>query len=34
MNFTKYLGFAHATGDQLGDLGAEIEDEYFLVSHC
>jgi hypothetical protein len=33
MNFAKHLGFADATGDQLGNLGAEIEDEDFLVSH-
>jgi hypothetical protein len=25
------MGFAHAAGDELGDLGAEVEDEDFLV---
>ena len=33
MNFTEHFGFAHTAGDQLGDLGAKIEDENFLVSH-
>jgi hypothetical protein len=27
------MGFTDASGDQLGDLGAEIEDEDFLVLH-
>jgi hypothetical protein len=29
MDFGKHAGFAHAAGDQLGDLGTEIEDEDF-----
>jgi hypothetical protein len=33
MDFAEYLGFAHAAGDQLGDLGTEIEDEDFLMGH-
>jgi hypothetical protein len=33
MDFAEDLGFAHATRDQLGDLGTEIEDEDFLVGH-
>jgi hypothetical protein len=28
------MGFAHAAGDQLGDLRAEIEDQDFLVFHA
>jgi hypothetical protein len=27
------MRLAHAAGDELGDLGAEIEDEDFLVLH-
>jgi hypothetical protein len=27
------MRFAHAAGDQLRDLGAEIEDEDFVVLH-
>ncbi len=27
------MGFAHAAGDELGDLRAEVEDEDFLVLH-
>jgi hypothetical protein len=27
------MRFAHAAGDELGDLGTEIEDEDFLVLH-
>jgi len=33
VDFAEHLGFAHATGDQLGHLRTEIEDEDFLVSH-
>ena len=33
MNFTEHMGLAHAAGDELGDLRAEIEDEDFLVRH-
>jgi hypothetical protein len=33
MNFAEDLGFADTTGNQLGDLRTEIEDEDFLVSH-
>jgi hypothetical protein len=33
MQFTIDLMLAHAPGDQLRNLGTEIEDEYFLVSH-
>jgi hypothetical protein len=33
MQFAVHLLLAHAAGDELGDLGAEIEDEDFLVSH-
>jgi hypothetical protein len=27
------MRLAHASGDQLGDLGAKVEDEDFLVLH-
>jgi hypothetical protein len=27
------MGLAHTAGNELGDLGAEIEDEDFLVQH-
>ena len=33
MEFAIHLLLADAAGDQLGNLGAEIEDEDFLVSH-
>ena len=33
MNFAEHLGFADASGDQLGNLGAEIENKDFLVGH-
>ena len=33
MNLAIHVGFANAAGDQLGDLGTEIEDEDFLVLH-
>ena len=33
MQFAINLLFAHAAGDQLGDLRAEIEDQDFLVGH-
>jgi hypothetical protein len=33
VDFAEDLGFAHAAGDQLGDLGTEIEDEDFLMGH-
>ena len=33
VNLTKHMGFAHTAGDELGDLGAEIENEDFLVRH-
>jgi hypothetical protein len=33
MQFAVDLLFAHAAGDQLGDLGTEIEDQDFLVGH-
>jgi hypothetical protein len=33
MDFAKNMGFAHAPGNQLSDLGAEIENEDFLVLH-
>jgi hypothetical protein len=31
MDFAQYMGLAHASRDQLGDLGTEIEDEDFLM---
>ena len=31
MNFAVNVGFPHAAGNQLGILGAEVEDEYFLM---
>jgi hypothetical protein len=31
MHFAKDMRFAHAPGNQLGDLRAEIEDQDFLV---
>jgi hypothetical protein len=31
MDFTVDVGFAHTAGDELGDLGAEVEDEDFVV---
>jgi len=34
MQFAVNLLLAHATGNKLGDLGAEVEDEDLLVSHC
>jgi hypothetical protein len=33
MHFGKHMGFAHAAGDQLRDLRAEIEDEDLVVLH-
>ena len=33
VNLAEDLGFAHAAGDQLGNLGTEIENEDFLVGH-
>jgi hypothetical protein len=33
MDFGIDMGLAHAPGDELRDLGAEIEDEDFLVLH-
>ena len=33
MNFALQMRFADAAGDELRDLGAEVEDEDFLVSH-
>ena len=33
VDFAEHMGFAHAAGDQLGDLGAEIEDEDLRVLH-
>jgi hypothetical protein len=34
MQFAIHLLLAHTAGDQLRDLGAEVEDEDFLVGHC
>ena len=31
VNLAKHRGLAHATCDQLGDLGAEIEDQDFVM---
>ena len=31
--FAKNMRIAHAAGNQLGDLGAEVKDEDFLVLH-
>jgi hypothetical protein len=33
MHLAKHMRLTHAAGDKLGDLGAEIEDEDFLVGH-
>ena len=33
VHFAIHMRFAHAAGDELGDLGTEIEDEDFLVLH-
>jgi hypothetical protein len=33
MHLAKHMRFAHAAGNQLGDLRAEVEDEDFLVGH-
>ena len=33
VDFAKNMGIAHAPGNQLGDLGAEIKNEDFLVLH-
>jgi hypothetical protein len=33
MHLAVHMGLAHAAGNELGDLGAEIEDEDFLVLH-
>jgi hypothetical protein len=33
MQFAIDLLFAHTTGNELGDLGAKVENENFLVGH-
>ena len=33
MNFTVDVGFAHAAGDELGHLAAEVENEDAVVRH-
>ena len=33
MHFTKNMRLAHSSGDELGDLRAEVEDQDFLVLH-
>ncbi|MNF14801.1 hypothetical protein D3C80_2171520 [compost metagenome] len=33
MDIAVEMGFAHAAGNQLGDLGAEVEDEDLVVLH-
>ena len=33
MQFAVNVGFAHAAGDQLGNLRAEVEDEDFVLGH-
>jgi hypothetical protein len=33
MHFAKHMRFAHAAGDELGDLRAEVEDQDFGVLH-
>jgi hypothetical protein len=34
MNLAIHMRLAHPPGDQLGDLGAEIEDENFGMLHA
>ena len=33
MQFAVNVSFAHAAGDQLGNLRAEVEDEDFVLDH-